>query len=167
MLTPYSIYNSPDYKKLSILRQLFPHVPILALSATCPPKVLKDLLLTLRMKAIVDSRSTSLVSLSSSNQLSTAELELMGGIANSTDGTVLFTAPLYRKNLHYRILPKPGNAGKVIEAMVEYILKEHKGDSGIVYCLSRKVCIYSLLHSPLLLSFPRIRLLNQLKNHFV
>jgi ATP-dependent DNA helicase Q1 len=44
----------PDYKKLSILRQLFPHVPILALSATCPPKVLKDLLTVLRMDSIVD-----------------------------------------------------------------------------------------------------------------
>jgi ATP-dependent DNA helicase Q1 len=44
----------PDYKKLSILRQLFPRVPILALSATCPPKVLKDLLLTLRMKPAID-----------------------------------------------------------------------------------------------------------------
>lgn len=44
---------SPDYKKLSILRQLFPRVPILALSATCPPKVLKDLVLTLRLKPVV------------------------------------------------------------------------------------------------------------------
>lgn len=48
----------PDYKKLSILRQLFPHVPILALSATCPPKVLKDLLTVLRMDPVVDGTST-------------------------------------------------------------------------------------------------------------
>lgn len=50
--------RSPDYKKLSILRQLFPRVPILALSATCPPKVLKDLVLTLRLKAVVDGTGT-------------------------------------------------------------------------------------------------------------
>ena len=31
--------NRPDYKKLSVLKQFFPYVPILALSATCPPKV--------------------------------------------------------------------------------------------------------------------------------
>jgi hypothetical protein len=31
--------SRPDYKKLSVLKQLFPYVPILALSATCPPKV--------------------------------------------------------------------------------------------------------------------------------
>lgn len=49
-------YGRPDYKKLSILRQLFPHVPILALSATCPPKVLQDILTILRMKAVVDGK---------------------------------------------------------------------------------------------------------------
>lgn len=48
----------PDYKKLSILRQLFPHVPILALSATCPPRVLQDLLTVLRMDPVVDGNST-------------------------------------------------------------------------------------------------------------
>ena len=47
------VIRRPDYKKLSILRQLFPRVPILALSATCPPKVLKDLVFTLRLKPIV------------------------------------------------------------------------------------------------------------------
>ena len=46
----------PDYKKLSILRQLFPHVPILALSATCPPNVLQDILTILRMRAVVDGK---------------------------------------------------------------------------------------------------------------
>lgn len=50
---PNSLHTRPDYKKLSILRQLFPRVPILALSATCPPKVLKDLVLTLRLKPTV------------------------------------------------------------------------------------------------------------------
>jgi len=47
----------PDYQKLSILRQLFPHVPILALSATCPPKVMKDLLSVLKMPPVVDGKS--------------------------------------------------------------------------------------------------------------
>ncbi|KAI5121119.1 hypothetical protein M0805_002791 [Coniferiporia weirii] len=104
----------PDYKKLSILRQLFPRVPILALSATCPPKVLKDLIFTLRLKPVVT------------------------GTAASGDGTVYFSAPLYRKNLHYQVLPKPSSAGAVIKVMAEYILKYHKDDSGIVYCLSKK-----------------------------
>ncbi|KAL5476913.1 hypothetical protein ACEPAI_3099 [Sanghuangporus weigelae] len=104
----------PDYKKLSILRQLFPRVPILALSATCPPKVLKDLLTTLRLKPIVS------------------------GTAATADGTIYFSAPLYRKNLHYTVVPKPSSASGVIKAMTKYILDHHHNDSGIVYCMSKK-----------------------------
>ncbi|KAJ1299658.1 hypothetical protein OPQ81_009110 [Rhizoctonia solani] len=104
----------PDYKKLSILRQLFPNVPITALSATCPPKVLKDLLITLRMRQVTD-----------------------GNNANASD-TVYFSAPLYRKNLHYSVLPKPASAAAAIQVMADYITQNHAGHSGIVYCLSKK-----------------------------
>ncbi|KAF8713392.1 ATP-dependent DNA helicase, partial [Rhizoctonia solani] len=104
----------PDYKKLSILRQLFPNVPITALSATCPPKVLKDLLVTLRMRQVTD-----------------------GNNANTSD-TVYFSAPLYRKNLHYSVLPKPASAAGAIQVMADYITQNHAGHSGIVYCLSKK-----------------------------
>jgi len=54
-------------------------------------------------------------------------------------GSVYFSAPLYRKNLHYKVIPKQQDGAKVLEAMTDYILTNHKGDSGIVYCLSRKV----------------------------
>lgn len=47
-------YHRPDYKALSKLRQLFPNVPILALSATCPPNVLKDVLKILRLNRVTD-----------------------------------------------------------------------------------------------------------------
>lgn len=57
----------------------------------------------------------------------------------TTATTVLFTSPLYRANLHYRIVPKPPSARGVLEHMVSYILTEKKGMSGIVYCLSKKV----------------------------
>ncbi|KAF5380149.1 hypothetical protein D9615_006207 [Tricholomella constricta] len=95
----------PDYQKLHTLRRLFPRVPIMALSATCPPKVLEDLIKTLDADA---------------------------------QGTVYFTAPLYRKNLHYTIVPKPAKSADVLQAMASYILELHPDDSGIVYCLSRK-----------------------------
>jgi len=49
--------NRPDYQKLHRLRQMLPSVPIMALSATCPPLVLKDLLKTLSLPDIVDGRS--------------------------------------------------------------------------------------------------------------
>ncbi|KAI0777314.1 P-loop containing nucleoside triphosphate hydrolase protein [Trametes elegans] len=104
----------PDYQKLAVLRQLFPSVPILALTATCPPAVLRDLLRTLRMP------------------------ELTHGTAANTKGTVIFTAPLYRKNLHYAVVPKPASASAAIHVMRDYILEHHPHDSGIVYCLSKK-----------------------------
>ncbi|KAJ7275198.1 P-loop containing nucleoside triphosphate hydrolase protein [Mycena haematopus] len=104
----------PDYQKLHILRQNFPRVPIMALSATCPPKVLEDLLRTLGMKAVVD------------------------GTNARSGATVYFSAPLYRKNLHYQILPKPSAATAQITAMKDYILKNHPNQTGIVYCFTKK-----------------------------
>ncbi|KAJ7042384.1 P-loop containing nucleoside triphosphate hydrolase protein [Mycena alexandri] len=104
----------PDYQKLHILRQNFPRVPIMALSATCPPKVLEDLLKTLGMKQVVD------------------------GTNAKTNATVYFSAPLYRKNLHYQIQPKPSSAVAAITAMKDYILEKHPNETGIVYCFTRK-----------------------------
>lgn len=57
----------------------------------------------------------------------------------NTDGTVYFSAPLYRKNLHYSVLPKPSSANSAIKNMADYILKHHPNATGIVYCLSKKV----------------------------
>lgn len=45
-----NIHVRPDYKELQLLRKLFPRVPILALSATCPPDVRDDLLSILQME---------------------------------------------------------------------------------------------------------------------
>ncbi|KAJ6621593.1 P-loop containing nucleoside triphosphate hydrolase protein, partial [Mycena sp. CBHHK59/15] len=104
----------PDYQKLHILRQLFPRVPIMALSATCPPRVLEDLIATLRLKAVVDGRNAK------------------------ANATVYFSAPLYRKNLHYTILPKPSSAVAAIAAMKDYILENHLNQTGIVYCFTKK-----------------------------
>ncbi|KAL4258185.1 ATP-dependent DNA helicase [Pleurotus pulmonarius] len=105
----------PDYRSLHVLKQMYPRVPIMALSATCPPRVLEDVLKILKMKPIVDGRA-----------------------AHMNEGTVYFTAPLYRKNLNYKVLPKPSSSAVALKVMVEYILAEHKDESGIVYCLTKK-----------------------------
>ncbi|THU83243.1 ATP-dependent DNA helicase, partial [Dendrothele bispora CBS 962.96] len=111
----------PDFQKLSILRQLFPRVPIMALSATCPPLVLQDLLNILGLAPITD-----------------------GEAADPDGGTVYFSSPLYRPNLHYTVVPKPESGAKVHEAMVKWILENHQGESGIVYCFSKKASGFSL-----------------------
>ncbi|KDR76542.1 hypothetical protein GALMADRAFT_120706 [Galerina marginata CBS 339.88] len=104
----------PDYKELHILRKIFPHVPIMALSATCGPEVLKDLIQILGLNQPVD-----------------------GNNANA-EGTVYFSSPLYRKNLHYRVVPKPDRAADHLEAMKDYILENHANETGIIYCFTIK-----------------------------
>ncbi|KAG6881276.1 hypothetical protein C0993_002129, partial [Termitomyces sp. T159_Od127] len=104
----------PDYTELSMLRKRFPLVPIMALSATCPPKVLDDLISTLGLKKVVN------------------------GSDAPSQGTVYFTAPLYRGNLHYSVVPKVGTGTDVLRTMVKFILQNHVDHSGIVYCLSKK-----------------------------
>jgi ATP-dependent DNA helicase Q1 len=98
----------PDYRALGRLREHFSTVPILCLSATCPPSVRDDLIKILQMQPI------------------------------TPNGTVLFQAPLYRSNLHYTVLPKPSNADALIKTISSYILENHAGETGIVYCFSKK-----------------------------
>ncbi|KZV73855.1 ATP-dependent DNA helicase [Peniophora sp. CONT] len=103
----------PDYKELSKIRTHFPHVPILALTATCPPAVLKDIIKILQLKAITPGHDAKMT------------------------GTVHFSAPLYRKNLRYTAVEKPAQADKVIRHMVDWIKEHHAGESGIVYCYTK------------------------------
>ena len=60
-----------------------------------------------------------------------------------TEGTVYFSSPLYRKNLHYRVMPKPAKAADLLEAMRDYILEYHPNDTGIIYCFTIKVFFVS------------------------
>ncbi|WVR04515.1 hypothetical protein IAU60_001519 [Kwoniella sp. DSM 27419] len=104
----------PDYKKLSMLKTLFPRVPIQAVTATLSSKTLPDLLKILRLGPITDGRSAK------------------------TTGTVFFSAPLFRPNLHYQVLSKPSSAKAAIAAMGTWIQANHPAKSGIIYCLSKK-----------------------------
>ncbi|PWY97991.1 ATP-dependent DNA helicase, partial [Testicularia cyperi] len=103
----------PDYAKLSILRKLFPKVPVMCLTATCGPKVLREVL------EIIDLPPTTEPS-------NAAPMR-----------TLHFTAPLFRSNLHYQVLQRPQQARAAAEAIVEYILQHHPDQCGIVYCLSQ------------------------------
>ena len=60
--------------------------------------------------------------------------------------TVIFSTSLYRKNLHYAVLPKPSSGTQSIEKMRDYILTHHPHDTGIVYCLTKKVCFLLSSH---------------------
>ena len=93
----------PDYKKLCILREKFPQVPLIALTATATPRVRQDILHQLRMR---DPK--------------------------------WFMQSFNRPNLKYDLLPKkPKN---ITSEVIDLINQKFSGQSGIVYCLSRKEC---------------------------
>lgn len=60
----------------------------------------------------------------------------------ATQGTVYFSSPLYRKNLHYRVVSKPVKVADHLEAMRDYILEHHPNDTGIIYCFTTKVSFF-------------------------
>lgn len=57
--------------------------------------------------------------------------------------TVFFSSPLYRKNLHYKVIPKPAKETDYLELMVNYILEKYPNESGIVYCTTKPASLDS------------------------
>ncbi|KAK3824307.1 MAG: P-loop containing nucleoside triphosphate hydrolase protein [Linnemannia gamsii] len=100
----------PDYKKLGILRVLFPNTPIMALTATAPPNVIESVLSTLNL----------------------------GPIGQSNNGTLFFDTPLFRPNLAYKVMTRPSSNQGTFQFLAQYIRSQHREHSGIIYCLSKK-----------------------------
>ncbi|CBQ69103.1 related to RecQ family helicase RecQL1 [Sporisorium reilianum SRZ2] len=103
----------PDYAKLSLLCRLFPKTPVMCLTATCGPKVLREIIEIMGLHAVTEPDNAA------------------------PKRTIYFTAPLFRPNLLYQVVQRPQQANAAAEAMVDYILQHHAGHSGIVYCLSQ------------------------------
>ncbi|KAI9247808.1 P-loop containing nucleoside triphosphate hydrolase protein [Helicostylum pulchrum] len=99
----------PDYKQLNILRTLFPKTKIMALTATCPWSVMKDVMKILNMKQ-----------------------------PHVKEGTLVFSAPLYRPNLVYKVVQRPDTADETIRHITRWIQQTYPNQSGIIYCLSKK-----------------------------
>lgn len=109
-------------------KNLFPKTPIMALTATCPWSVMKDVMTILGMKH-----------------------------PPKPNATLVYTAPLYRKyhwspcmpccslqfcfqgsNLIYKVLEKPEKDADVLQHIVQWIKTHHAKSSGIVYCFSKR-----------------------------
>ncbi|HEY4158199.1 MAG TPA: ATP-dependent DNA helicase RecQ, partial [Polyangiaceae bacterium] len=93
----------PAYRNLSGLKQRFPRVPILALTATATPEVTTDIVEQLGMRA-----------------------------------PARFRGSFFRHNLHLHAFAKGDSLGIPTRKAVLGIARERRGQSGIVYCLSRK-----------------------------
>ncbi|HYM21243.1 MAG TPA: DNA helicase RecQ [Candidatus Kapabacteria bacterium] len=87
-----------DYRRLSVLREKFPRVPIIAMTATATPRVATDIIEQLHLKQ-----------------------------------AKFYQASFERKNLVYKVIPKHHSNSHLMK-----YLKEHNGESGIIYCGSRK-----------------------------
>ena len=89
----------PEYIRLSILHERFPHVPRIALTATA-------------------------------DQLTRAEIAQRLQLGEARQ----FVSSFDRPNIRYSIVEKTNGR----KQLLDFISTEHPGDSGIVYCLSRK-----------------------------
>lgn len=88
----------PEYRKLSLLKHVFPHVPVIALTATADKAVRADI----------------------------------GTLLNLKDPK-FFISSFDRPNLSLSVLPGQKKWQQILQ-----IVKRHPGQSGIIYCLSRK-----------------------------
>ncbi|MDU0370333.1 DNA helicase RecQ [Hymenobacter endophyticus] len=90
----------PEYTQLRVLREQFPQVPIIALTATADRLTQRDIQTQLRLS---EPR--------------------------------VFLSSFDRPNLNLIVRPGQDRVGGILE-----FLERHPGESGIVYCLSRKQC---------------------------
>ncbi|KAI9271878.1 P-loop containing nucleoside triphosphate hydrolase protein [Phascolomyces articulosus] len=88
---------------------VFADIPIMALTATCPWVVMKDVMSILQIRH-----------------------------PQMPKGTLVYTGPLHRPNLVYQVVPRPDSMEETIQHMSQYILRHYRGQSGIIYCLSKK-----------------------------
>lgn len=87
----------PEYRELAKLKELFPHVPRVALTATADPTTRADL------------------------------IERLG-----LEDAETFISSFDRPNIGYSIVERTNARGQLLD-----FLGRHKGESGIIYCLSR------------------------------
>lgn len=87
-----------DYLALGRLKEMYPGVPVVALTATADPHTQKDIVKLLNIPQ-----------------------------------AAVFVDSFDRQNISYEILPRSNPRGQLLD-----FLRRHEGESGIVYCLSRK-----------------------------
>lgn len=93
----------PAYRNLSSLKRRFGNVPLLALTATATPQVMKDIVQQLGMRA-----------------------------------PKMFRGSFFRKNLRISSFQKGESLGRTTREAIASLVQARPGESGIVYCLSRK-----------------------------
>jgi ATP-dependent DNA helicase RecQ len=93
----------PAYRNLSSLKRRFGNVPMLALTATATPQVMRDIVQQLGMRS-----------------------------------PTMFRGSFFRKNLRLASFVKGESLGRTTREAIASLVQARPGESGIVYCLSRK-----------------------------
>jgi ATP-dependent DNA helicase RecQ len=93
----------PAYRNLSSLKRRFGNVPLLALTATATPQVMRDIVQQLGMRS-----------------------------------PTMFRGSFFRKNLRLASFQKGDSLGRTTREAIASLVQSRPGESGIVYCLSRK-----------------------------
>ena len=88
----------PEYRRLAVIKETFPDVPVIALTATATPSVRSDIISELNLK-----------------------------------NPAVFVGSFNRENISYHIEKKEGPDIQVVS-----LLRRHPGESGIIYCFSKK-----------------------------
>lgn len=88
----------PEYRRLLVIKETFPDLPVIALTATATPSVRKDIIEALHLQ-----------------------------------DPAVFVGSFNRENLSYRIEKKENPETQVVS-----FLQSHPGESGIIYCFSKR-----------------------------
>lgn len=110
----------PDYKQLGFLKQTYPDVPIMALTATANEPVQKDVL----------------------NNLHITDCKVLRQSFNRTN--LMYVIALVQLSPHtnistyrYQVVPK---VHKQVLADIQKFVNDHRNQSGIIYCCTKKDC---------------------------
>jgi hypothetical protein len=143
--------NRISYRKLGVLRTHFSSVPIIALTATCPTSVRRDIHKSLQLASPMLNAHSEL-HFCCISVLPCAE----HGTAPYSKGTLVFTSPAHRGNLHFEVVPRKASKQDVGVDICALIQGRFKGKCGIVYCRNVQVSAPNTPgpHVPLLMCLP-------------
>jgi superfamily II DNA helicase RecQ len=128
-----------DYMTLGVLRERFPNVPIIALTATATASVVLDSMKNLKMAPvyfddlnIVGGRN---VVLEANMKISKVSSSSVSTYSSAPIYTRIFQQSFNRPNLYYEVRRKEALTKSIVD-----IIRARPGKSGIIYCLSRADC---------------------------
>lgn len=115
----------PDYRRLAVLRDQLPLVPILALTATATPCVRDDIISVLKLHPPPGTTASRLTN-------------YRGGAGNTARSTQVIVSTFNRPNLHYTVWPRSNKMEYNIGRAIKEIERQVGKGAVIIYCNTQK-----------------------------